>query len=63
MVYYSETGKTETYEYNQELLTERTVYEDGTEISCEYSDQNLRTRETGRTGAVKEWEYVGIPQL
>ncbi len=62
-VYYSETGKTEVYEYNKELLTERTVYEDGTQISYEYSDQNLRTRETGRTGAVKEWEYDAYGRL
>ena len=56
-LYYSENEKTEIYEYNQELLVERTVFEDGTEISYEYSDQNLRTRETSRTGAEKQWEY------
>ena len=56
-IYYSETGKTEVYEYNKELLTERTIFEDGTCTAYEYSDQNLRTKETSRTGAEKQWEY------
>lgn len=56
-VYYSETGKTEIYEYNKELLTERTLYEDGTCVSFEYSDQNLKTKETSRTGTEEKWEY------
>ena len=62
-VYYSETGKTEVYEYSKELLTERTIFEDGTEISYEYSDQNLRTRETSRTGAENRWEYDAYGRL
>ena len=56
-VYYSENNKTEIYEYNTELLTERTIYEDGTSISYAYSDQNYKTKETGRTGGEEKWEY------
>ena len=28
-IYYSETGKTEIYEYNNRFLKERIIYEDG----------------------------------
>ena len=62
-IYYSETGKTEVYEYNKELLTERTIFEDGTCTAYEYSDQNLRTKETSRTGAEKQWEYDAYGRL
>lgn len=48
---YSETGKTEVYEYNKELLTERCCYEDGSSITYEYSEDNFRTSQTSRTGA------------
>lgn len=62
-VCYSETQKTEVYEYNKELLTERILYEDQTEISYEYSDQNLKTKETGRTGTEKIWKYDAYGRL
>lgn len=56
-IYYSETGKTEIYEYNDQLLTERTIYDDGTCEVFEYSDDNMKTGETSRLGLKKEWEY------
>ena len=56
-IYYSETGKTEIYEYNDQFLTERTIYDDGTCKSFEYSDDNRKTGETSRSGHRKEWEY------
>ena len=56
-IYYSETGKTEIYEYNDQLLKERVVYDDGTCETFTYSDDNLKTGETGRLGYKKEWEY------
>lgn len=62
-IHYSETGKTEVYEYNKELLTERIIYEDKTFASYEYSKQNLKTKETGRTGAESRWEYDSYGRL
>lgn len=56
-IYYSETGKKEVYEYNDQLLSERTVYDDGTCETFTYSDNNLKTSETSRLGHRKEWEY------
>ena len=56
-IYYSETGKTEVYEYNDQLLRERKVYEDGTCESYTYSDDNLKIGETSRSGLQKEWGY------
>ncbi|MCM1561021.1 MAG: DUF6531 domain-containing protein, partial [Butyrivibrio sp.] len=57
VVYYSESGKTETYEFNDRLLKERVIYDDGTcETYC-YSDDNLKTGEISRMGHRREWEY------
>ena len=56
-IYYSETGKTEVYEYNDQLLRGRKVYEDGTCESYTYSDDNLKIGETSRSGLQKEWGY------
>lgn len=56
-IYYSETGKTETYEYNGLFLKERVVYEDGTCEAYAYSEDSLKTGETSRLGLKKEWEY------
>ncbi len=56
-VYYSETGKTEVYEYNENLLIERIIYDDGTYKEFAYSDDNMRISETGRMGYQTEWEY------
>ena len=56
-IYYSETGKTEVYEYNDQLLRERKVYEDGICESYTYSDDNLKIGETSRSGLQKEWGY------
>ena len=56
-IYYSETGKTEIYEYNDQMLTERTIYDDGTCEVFEYSDDNMKIGETSRLGHKKEWAY------
>ena len=56
-IYYSETGKTEIYEYNDQMLKERTIYDDGTCENFEYSDDNRKTGETSRLGLKKEWGY------
>ena len=56
-VYFSESGKREVYEYNDQLLVERTVYDDSTAVTCTYSEDNMKTSETSRQGYRKEWEY------
>lgn len=56
-IYYSEAGKTEIYEYNDQLLTEKTIYDDGTCEIFVYSDDNRKIGETSRSGHKKEWEY------
>lgn len=56
-IYYSESGKTETYEYNDRFLKERVVYDDGTFETYLYSDDSLKTGEISRLGHRKEWEY------
>ncbi len=56
-VYYSETGKTEVYEYNENLLIERIIYDDGTYKAFSYSGDNMKTSETGRMGYRTEWEH------
>ena len=56
-IWFSETGKREIYEYNDQRLTERIIYEDGTSMSYEYSDQNMRTLQINRTGIKTSWQY------
>ena len=56
-IYYSETGKTEIYEYNNRFLKERVIYEDGSFQTYQYSDDNLKVEEISRLGSRKEWEY------
>ena len=56
-IYYSETGKTEIYEYNDQLLKEKVIYDDGTCEIFAYSDDNMKIGETSRSGHKKEWEY------
>ena len=56
-IYYSENGKTEIYAYNDQLLKEQTIYDDGTCEVYKYSDDNMKTGETSRLGLKKEWEY------
>ncbi len=62
-IYYSETGKTEIYEYNDQLLTERTVYDDDTCEIFEYSGDNMKTGEISRSGLKKEWEYDAFDRI
>ena len=56
-IYYSESGKTETYEYNDRFLKERAVFDDGTYEVYLYSEDCLKTGEISRLGHKKEWEY------
>ncbi len=56
-IYYSENGKTEIYAYNDQLLKEQTIYDDGTCEVYEYSDDNMKTGEVSRLGLKREWEY------
>ncbi|MCI9072661.1 MAG: hypothetical protein HFH80_07615, partial [Lachnospiraceae bacterium] len=57
IIYYSENGKTEIYEYNDQLLMDRILYDDGACEIYEYSDDNMKTGETSRLGLKKEWTY------
>ena len=57
IIYYSESGKTETYEFNDRFLKERVIYDDGTFETYCYSEDNLKTGEISRMGHRKEWEY------
>ncbi len=50
-------GRKEVYRYNQEQLVEQVLYEDGTSLTTEYSDQCLSVTRTSRTGARTVWEY------
>ncbi len=55
---FSESGKKkEVYEYNDQRLTDRVIYEDGTCLSYEYSDNNMRTLQVSRTGIRTSWQY------
>ena len=54
---FSESGKREVYEYNDQRLTERVIYEDGTSMSYGYSEQNMRTLQVSRTGIRTSWQY------
>lgn len=56
-IYYSESGKTEVYEYNDRFLKERVIYDDGTCEAYLYSEDSLKTGEISRLGHRKEWEY------
>lgn len=56
-IFYSETGKTEIYEYNDRLLLECVRYEDGTRETFLYNEDNCKICETSRLGHRKEWEY------
>ena len=56
-IYYSESGKTEVYEYNDRFLKERVIYDDGTCEAYQYSEDSLKTGEISRLGHRKEWEY------
>ena len=56
-IFYSESGKTETYEYNDRFLKERVIYDDGTCETYLYSEDSLKTGEISRMGHKKEWEY------
>ena len=56
-IYYSESGKTETYEYNDRFLKERVIYDDGTSETYLYSEDSLKTGEISRLGHRKEWAY------
>ena len=51
------TGRKEVYRYNREQLVEQVLYEDGTSLTMEYSDQCLPITRTSRTGARTVWEY------
>ena len=50
-------GRKEIYWYNRRELVEQVLYEDGTSLIMEYSDQCLPVARTSRTGARTIWEY------
>ena len=50
-------GRKEVYRYNRDQLVEQVLYEDGTSLTMEYSDQCLPVTRTNRTGARTVWEY------
>ena len=62
-IYYSENGKTEIYEYNDQLLMDRVLYDDGTCEIYEYSDDNMKTGETSRLGLKKVWAYDSFGRI
>ena len=45
------------------MRTGQTLYEDGTCTVYEYTEDNLRTKETGRTGAETCWAYDAYGRL